>query len=963
MKDANWIERFERIRQQPDDRDAWRRSFSALLSQVEAAAPQAAEDFQSAFVVMEQAINELCDRLKPLQTEHEMRNLNLVLERRVEQRTQELAQTVQQLQHEVAQRQQSQLALQQAYQVLNFHVNNSPLAVIEWDRYMTVSRWSDRATAVFGWSADEVMGLPFNGWRLVYEEDLERVNRIAARLLEGVEVCNFIQNRNYCKDGRVIHCEWYNSALRDEAGNVISILSLALDVTERIEAEILLRQSQERYSLATQVARVGVWEINLQTQEFYLDPNIKAILGYRDDEIPNDFDVWVNYVHPDDQVSMMQAAQAHLDGHTSEYMYEHRMLHKDGSLRWILVRGVALRDPQGVPLRFVGTDSDITEIKRAGQALRDSEAQFRRLTENVPGMIYRYMLYPNGEDAFTYISPHCQTIYEIDPIDAMANSQLLWDRTHPDDVAGIRQAIAHFARSRQSFESEFRIVLPGDRIKWLYDSSTAEYQSDGTVLWDGVMMDITARKLAEQRLQDSQHFLEKVINTINDPIFVRDEDQRWVLGNAAFCETHGLQSSRLSEQMGYGFLSVEDAETIRQNDEWVLKSGQERVIEESLTDIHQNYRVFSTKASCFQDSSGKKYLVGYSRDITEQKQVETALRHSESKNRTLIGALPDLIMRVSGQGEYLDFFSTETFHVFGSRALIGQNVMDGSLPHHLAKQRMHFIQQALLTQQLQVYEQEIEVRANKRTEEVRIGVVGANEVLVIVRDITDRKRAEDQLRVSLHEKEVLLAEIHHRVKNNLQIVSSLLYLQASQIDNPQFRACLEDSRSRIDSMALVHEILYSSQDFSKVNFAEYLRSLIHTLVRTYSDHASQVRLSLDVPPEVALSIDQAIPCGLIMNELVTNAFKHGLKRHSSGDLWVALSIAGNAQEISTPDRFVTLTVGNTGVPLSPDFDPLKARSMGLRLVTTLVSQLEGTLSLHRTPATVFEICFPATDST
>ncbi len=963
MKDSNWDEQLERIRQKPDDRDAWNSSFSALLSQIEAAAPQAVEHCQSAFGVMEQAINQLCDRLTPQQTESDIHNIKLVLEQRVEQRTQELAETVQQLQYEMSQRQQSQLALQQAYQVLNFHVNNSPLAVIEWNSHMTVSRWSNRATEVFGWSADEVMGRPFNGWKMVYEEDLEQVNRVAAQLLEGVEICNFVQNRNYCKDGRVIHCEWYNSALRDEAGNTLSILSLALNVTERIEAEIRLHQSQERYRLATHAARVGVWEINLQTQEFYLDPNIKALLGYRDDEIPNDFDVWVTYVHPADQETVMQAVQAHLDGQTSECVYEHRMLHKDGSLRWILVRGVALRDTQGVALRFVGTNSDISEIKRAEEALRDSDAQFHRLAENVPGIIYRYMLYPDSRDAFTYVSPHCQTIYEVAPADAIANSRLLWDRVHPDNVADLRQAIAHSAGSRQPFEFEFRIVLPGDRIKWLYASSTAEYQPDGTVLWDGVMMDITARKLAEQQLQDSQQFLEKVINTINDPIFVRDEDQRWVLGNTAFCETHGLQSSRLSELIGYGFLAIDDAEIIQQNDEWVMKSGQEQVIEKSLTDIHQNYRVFSTKSSCFQDSSGKKYLVGYSRDITEQKQAEIALRHSETKNRTLISALPDLVMRVSGQGEYLDFFSTETFHVFGSRDLIGQNVMDGSLPHHLAHQRMHFIQQALLTHQLQVYEQEIEIGTDKRTEEVRIGVVGANEVLVIVRDITGRKQAEDQLRVSLHEKEVLLAEIHHRVKNNLQIVSSLLYLQANQIDDPQIRICLEDSRNRIDSMALVHETLYGSHDFSKVNFAEYLQSLIHNLVRTYSDHASQVRLSLDIPPEVALSIDQAIPCGLIVNELVTNAFKHGFKRHSSGELWVTLSIAGNAQEISTSDRFVTLTVGNTGVPPSPDFDPSNTRSMGIRLVTTLVSQLEGTLSLYRTPGTVFEVRFPAAGST
>jgi PAS domain S-box-containing protein len=139
---------------------------------------------------------------------------------------------------------------------------------------------------------------------------------------------------------------------------------------EHKRAEEALRESKERYALATHAAMVGVWDWNVQTDKFYLDPNVKAILGYGDEEIPNDLDVWATYVHPDDKQAVMEAFQAHLEGKTPEFVYEHRMLHKEGSVRWILARGTAIRDAQGNAVRVVGADADITLRKRAEEALR-----------------------------------------------------------------------------------------------------------------------------------------------------------------------------------------------------------------------------------------------------------------------------------------------------------------------------------------------------------------------------------------------------------------------------------------------------------------------------------------------------------------------------------------------------------------------------------------------------------------
>ena len=148
-----------------------------------------------------------------------------------------------------------------------------------------------------------------------------------------------------------------------------------------------LRVSVERNRLATSAAKVGVWDWDIKTGDFYLDPSIKAILGYTDDEIPNDIETWVKYVHPEDSRAVMEAAQACLDGETAEYIFEHRMLHKDGSNRWILVRGKVIRDKSGNAIRFIGTDADITDRKQSEESLHHHEELLQMFVKHTPAAV------------------------------------------------------------------------------------------------------------------------------------------------------------------------------------------------------------------------------------------------------------------------------------------------------------------------------------------------------------------------------------------------------------------------------------------------------------------------------------------------------------------------------------------------------------------------------------------------
>ena len=219
---------------------------------------------------------------------------------------------------------------------------------------------------------------------------------------------------------------------------------------------------------------------------------------------------------------------------------------------------------------------------------------------------------------------------------------------------------------------------------------------------------------------------------------------------------------------------------------------------------------------------------------------------------------------------------------------------------------------------------------------------------LILRDITERKREEEKIRASLREKEILLKEIHHRVKNNLQIISSLLNLQSAHIRDPRALEVFKEGQGRVRSMALIHEKLYHSADLARVDFSEYIRNLAAYLFRSYEVSAGAV--SLNVRAEgVLLPVDTAIPCGLIINELVSNSLKHAFPGETGGSINIRLRPAGAER--------LTLCVSDDGVGLPDGFDVRDTPSLGLQLVNTLARQLGGEVVVGDGAGSRFSITF------
>src|SRR5205085_2780051 len=228
----------------------------------------------------------------------------------------------------------------------------------------------------------------------------------------------------------------------------------------------------------------------------------------------------------------------------------------------------------------------------------------------------------------------------------------------------------------------------------------------------------------------------------------------------------------------------------------------------------------------------------------------------------------------------------------------------------------------------------------------------ANYMLGVATDITARKQMEEalqqaleQIKTALHEKEVLLKEIHHRVKNNMQVITSLLSLQSKSIGDAQALSVFQDSQNRVKSMALIHETLYQSKDLSRINFAEYLEKLVAHVSRSYRIRPEGVKINIHVD-QVSLLIDTAVPCGLIINELASNSLKYAFPADARGEINISFV---------RDDAGYVLRVSDTGVGLPEGFDPERGKSLGMKLVRMLTGQLVGELARHNGVGTTFEI--------
>jgi len=334
------------------------------------------------------------------------------------------------------------------------------------------------------------------------------------------------------------------------------------------------------------------------------------------------------------------------------------------------------------------------------------------------------------------------------------------------------------------------------------------------------------------------------------------------------------------------------------------------------------------------------------RATSDLKEKVRLLESSEAKNRAFIAVLPDLFFTIGADGRFMEFnTSRPELLALPPEAFIGKHIGEIGFPAESVEQLKRGMKRALEESLMTSYEYTLDHDQITSAYEGRIVPLGKDKILLVVRDITENRTREDRLRISLLEKEILLKEIHHRVKNNMQVISSLIQLQSDSIRDEADRELMRETQSRIRAMATVHELLYESQDFSSIYADSYLGSIVEELSLGYD--AANVRC--EVQP-VQVDIDMAVPLGLIANELIINAIKYAYDPGAGGPIRVTLR-----QEASD----IIFSVSDDGKGLPAGIDPSTTGSMGLTLVRSLTSQLRGFVSFSGGPGFRAELRFSA----
>lgn len=465
--------------------------------------------------------------------------------------------------------------------------------------------------------------------------------------------------------------------------------------------------------------------------------------------------------------------------------------------------------------------------------------------------------------------------------------------------------------------------------------------------------EIIERGKVEKQLRQTQRYIRSIIDSSMDMIIATDVNYRINEFNKAAEKCFGYARGEVIGKH-LSVLFSDDVEMDKVIEHITEHGGMTSEIINKRKD--NTFFISFLSASVLRDTDGKVVgAMGVSRDITADKKAEDELRLSEERHRAIYDQAYIGIGRIAKMGRFLMVnerlsdmlgYAPEELYRKTFYELAVQDEVEDSL-HDWDK---------LLSGEISNFSREqryIRKDGDVMITNVTVSLVrdtddSPNYFVAVFEDITERKKYEKELQRSLTEKEVLLKEVHHRVKNNMQVISSILNLQSSYIDDETALAMLRESQDRIKSMSFVHESLYQSDTLSEVNFTEYIQNIVRNLYHSYAPAGSDIELDFELQ-EVLLNLDTSIPCGLIVNELISNAFKYAFPEGKSGVVQVKL--------FKMEDGRLKLIIKDNGIGLPENFDIDAAESLGLQLVTTLATQISGKLKTETEHGTTFTIEF------
>jgi PAS domain S-box-containing protein len=827
-------------------------------------------------------------------------------------------------------------SIQSAQALMNASMELSMLL----DRQGYIVSINEKAADIYSKTPEQMEGTLY--WDHLSQEKVHLRRERMEKILETGEAASFVD----LSDGKVFEASC--NPVKEASGEIRYVAFFIRDITDKVEAEQELIESEARYRRLFNENPVPMYIYD--TSNFMiLDVNTSLIdsYGYTMDELTA---MSISDIRPPEDVSKvmenvtdLRSRQVHLG------LWRHTK--KNGSV--IDVEITSGDFPfHSRPARLV-LCNDVTEKIRIQKALEESEKQYRHLFEQnpLPMMII-------GPETMEILNVNLAAVNHYGYEKEEFLNLTVMDIRPPEDVKKATIAIQSMVSPAEKI-GVFRHKKK-DGTKILVDINSHEINYEGQKARLVLCNDVTDQVKARKALEKSEIKFRSIVESspMGIHIYRLDDDDRLIFSGANHAADqilgvdHDQYLGLTLEKAFPGLVSTEIPNRYRE----VCLSGKPWHTEQIN---YQDDRI-SGAFEVYAFQTVERSMSALFLDITEKKKAQEAINESEEKFRKAFITSPDpmTISRIEDGVllEVNDGFVQATG--YSREECLGTSTVD--LDMWVDDKQRHN-----LTSELEktgkVENLEISLRTSDGTvmralvSATIINVGNTPRMFTISRDITELKKAEEallkseeQLRASLGEKEILLKEIHHRVKNNLQVISGLLDLQAHHISDPAGRAIYKESQNRVITMALIHEELYQSVNLSQVDFPGYIRNLCENLMISYG--ADRDRISLDVKAEeTEVIVDTAIPCGLIINELITNSLKHAFPEKRKGTISLSFKQLRSKEFL--------LTVSDDGVGIPKGVDIYSTSTLGMQLVTVMVEQLGGTLKVKRKGGTSFTIRF------
>jgi len=706
--------------------------------------------------------------------------------------------------------------------------------------------------------------------------------------------------------------------------------------------EDALRESEEKYRKIFEEFQDLYYKTDLKGIIWDISPSVTRIAGYEREELIGK-PVFEVYKNPPDHINFLKALKK--KGYIEDY--EITLLGKSGREIIASASSHILYDKNNKPIGIEGVLRDITERKHAEEEMQKLAAVVKYSSElvNLSTLDGRMIFLNEAGGKMLGIEPH-----EIENVNIM--------EVIPDHLVELveKELLPALMKGRTwEGDLQYRNMRTGELTNvhamtfTVKDTDTGEPQ-----FLANVSLDITERKQAENELRESAAYLE----IMGDALMVIDSHANVVKVNKVFSDLWGYTQNEVYGKPAFGMFPKEELSKHQSELEKVAKKGGTRIFETiALTKDKKEINV-SVSGTVLKDEKGKTLnFIALFRDISERKHAEEALQQSKDELNVVFNCANDGLVLCDKTGKILrvNKYIVE-IGGYAEEEFVGKRLNALKMLPLKSISKMTTIFSKLIKGQEISFEAEVTTKKGEmKVVEIHNSFLKkegkVERVVAVLRDITERKLAENKIKKSLKEKEILLQEIHHRVKNNMQVILSLIMLQYDVCQEEKIKELFQKTYSRVKAMCLVHEKLYKSDDYSNINIRGYIEHLVLELFDSYGVDPSRIQLELLVEI-VDMNIKESLPLGLIINELVSNSLKYAFpaKVKRKGKIHISLQPKNNNE--------FQLLIGDDGVGIPEHIDPFKSNTLGLRMVNILVkNQLDGHFKLNRRKGTLYTICF------